>query len=118
MLTANQIQDTNIVEAKLDGGIETKEVESLRSEIDAVLSEYGKLRLLFVYEGLGSTDPMAIWQDLKLETRIFSDLEKMAVVSEQGWFGSLAGLLNSMTSMEIETFEPSQYEDAVEWLKA
>ena len=117
MLTANQIQDTNIVEAKLDGEIRTKDVEALRSEIDSVLYEHGKLRLLFVYEGIGGTDPMAIWKDLKLEARIFSNLEKMAVVSAQGWFGSLAGLLNSMTSMEIETFEPVQYESAVQWLK-
>lgn len=117
MLTANQVQDTNIIEAKLDGGIETKEVESLRSEIDAVLSEYGKLRLLFVYEGLGSMDPMAIWQDLKLEAGIVGDIEKLAVVSEKSWFGSLAGLLNSMMSMEVETFEPGQRDEALRWLQ-
>ena len=118
MLTASQIQDTNIVEAKLDGEIQTKEIEALRSEIDSVLAEHGKLRLLFVYEGIGGADPMAIWKDLKLEVRLVSDIEKMAVVSEKGWFGSLAGLLNSITSMEIETFEVDQREDAVRWLKA
>lgn len=118
MLTANQIQGTNIVEAKLDGEIRTKDIESLRSEIDAVLGEYGKLRMLFVYEGLGGTDPLAIWKDLKLEARIVSDIEKMAVVSEMSWFGSLAGLLNSMLSMEIETFETGRREEALQWLEA
>lgn len=117
MLTVNQVQDTNIVEAKLDGGIETKEVEALRSEINAVLGEYGKLRLLFVYEGLGSMDPMAIWKDLKLEIGIVSDIEKMAVVSEKSWFGGIAGILNSMMSMEVETFESGQREEALRWLR-
>ena len=117
MLIASQIQDTNIVEVKLDGEIQTKEIEALRSEIDSVLSEYGKLRLLFIYEGIGGTDPMAIWKDLKLEARLVSDIEKMAVVSEKQWFGNLAGLLNSVMSMEIDTFEPGQREGALQWLK-
>ena len=118
MLTVNRIRDTNIVEAKLDGGIETKEVEALRSGIDAVLGEYGKLKLLFVYEGLGSTDPMAIWKDLKLEIGLISDIEKMAVVSEKSWFGSVAGVLNSVMSMEVEAFEPGRREEALRWLGA
>ena len=118
MLTASQIQDTNIVEAKLDGEIQTKEIEALRSEIDSVLAEHGKLRLLFVYEGVGGTDPMAIWKDLKLEVRLVSDIEKMAVMSEKGWFGSVAGVLNSVMSMEVETFEPSRRDEALQWLKA
>ena len=118
MLTANQIQDTNIVEAKLDGEVQPKEVEALRSEIDAVLGKYGKLKLLFVYEGLGSTDPLAIWKDLKLETRLLSDTEKMAIMSEKSWFGSVAGVLNSVMSMEIETFESGRREEALRWLEA
>ncbi len=118
MLTASQIQDTNIVEAKLDGEIQTEEVGTLRSEIDAVLAEYGKLRLLFTYEGIGGVDPMAIWKDLKLEARLVSDIEKMAIISEKSWFGGIAGVLNSVMSMEVETFEPGRREDAVRWLKA
>lgn len=118
MLTANRIQDTNIVEAKLDGEVQTKDIEALRSEIDAVLTEHGKLRMLFVYEGIGGTDPMAIWKDLKLEARLVTDIEKMAVVSEKSWFGSLAGLLNSVMSMDVETFEVGQREDAIRWLRA
>lgn len=117
MLSASQIRDTNFIEAKLDGEITTKEIEALRSEIDTVLAEHGKLRLLFVYEGIGSVDPMAIWKDLKLEVSIVGDIEKMAVVSAKGWFGSLAGLLNSVMSMEVETFEPNQKEEALRWLK-
>ena len=118
MLSANQVRGTNIVEAKLDGEVQTKGVESLRSEIDAVISEYGKLRILFVYEDVNGTDPQAIWKDLKLEVKVVSDIEKMAVVSEKGWFGNLAGLLNSVMSMEVETFETGRREEALRWLEA
>lgn len=117
MLEANRVENTNIVEAKLDGGIETSEMETLRSEIDAVLAEHDKLRLLFVYEGLGSMDLQALWKDLKLEPRIVGDIEKMAVVSEKSWFGSVAGVLNSLMSMEVEAFEPGQREEALQWLR-
>ena len=109
---------TSIVEAHLDGEVQTAEMEALRSEIDTVLEEHGKLRLLFVYEGLGGTDPQAIWQDLKLEVKVVNDIERMAVVSEKGWFGDLAGLLNSVMSMEVETFETGRREEALRWLEA
>lgn len=117
MLTANQIPDTNIIEAKLDGEIDTKEMETLRSEIGSVLNEHGKLRLLFVYESLAGADLRAIWQDLKLETRIISDIEKMAVVSEKSWFGSLTGILDRVMNFDIETFEPGRREEALAWLQ-
>lgn len=117
MLEANRVENTNIVEARLDGGIEPGEVETLRSEIDAVLADHDKLRLLFVYEGLGSMNLQALWKDLKLEPRLLGDIEKMAVVSEKSWLGSVAGVLNSVMSIEVETFEPGRREEALQWLK-
>ena len=50
MLTANQVQDTNIVELKVDGEVETKDIEAAKTEISSVLDESDKLRVLVVYE--------------------------------------------------------------------
>lgn len=118
MLTAGKIQDTNIVEARLDGEIEKNEVETLRSEINSALSEHDKLRLLFVYEGIGKMDLKAIWEDIKLETSTVSNIERMAVVTEKGWMESAIGALSSVTSMEIRTFEPGQRDEALTWLSS
>ena len=118
MLTANQVQDTNIIEMKLDGEVETKDIEAARAEISSVLEDNDKLRMLVVYENLGSIGSKAIWEDKELEKSILDNAERLAVVSEKQWFESLAGALDSALSMEIETFEPGRREEALRWLKA
>ena len=118
MLIVNQIQDTNIIELKVDGDIETKDVEVARTEISSMLDVHDKLRMLVVYENLGSMGPKAIWEDRKLEKSILDNAERLAVVSEKQWFESLAGNLGSSLSMEVETFEPGQREEALRWLEA
>ncbi|WP_053057978.1 SpoIIAA family protein [Rubrobacter aplysinae] len=70
-----------------------------------------------VYEELGSMGPKALWEDTKLETSIFQNAERMAVVSEKRWIEDLAENLGSSTSMEIENFEPGQRDEALAWLK-
>lgn len=118
MLTASQIQDTNIVELYLDGEVEAKDIETARSEVSSTLEDHDKIRLLLVYEELGSMGPKAIWEDTKLETSIFQNAERMAVVSEKRWIEELSEKLGSSTSMEIENFEPGQRDEALAWLRS
>lgn len=118
MLTASQIQDTNIIELYLDGEVETKDIEAARSEVSSMLEGHDKLRLLLVYEELGSMGPKAIWEDAKLETSLFENAERMAVVSEKRWLEDIAQSLGSSTSLEIENFEPGQRDEALRWLQS
>ena len=118
MLTTNQIPETNIIEMKVDGEVETKDIEAARSEISSVLEDNAKLRILVVYENLRSMGPKAIWEDAGLEKSVFDNAERLAVVSEKRWIESLAQDLGSSTSLEIETSEPGQREEALRWLQA
>ena len=118
MLTTNQVPETNIIEMKVDGEVETKDIEAARSEISSVLEGNGRLKVLVVYENLGSMGPKAIWEDTGLEKSVFDNAERLAVVSEKRWIESLAQDLGSSTSLEIETFETGQREEALRWLQA
>ena len=118
MLTTNQIPDTNIIEMTVDGEVDTKDIEAARSEISSMLDENGKLRVLVVYENLGSMGPKALWEDTGLEKSVFDNAERLAVMSEKQWIESLAGNLGSATSLEVETFEPGQREEALRWLQS
>ena len=62
--------------------------------------------------------PKAIWEDAGLEKSIFDNAERLAMVSEKQWIEDMAGRMGSATSMEIETFEPGQREEALQWLQS
>ena len=53
MLTASQIENTNIVELNVDGDVETEDIEAARSAISSKLDENNKVRVLLIYENLG-----------------------------------------------------------------
>ncbi len=118
MLTASQIENTNIVELNVDGDVETEDIEAARSAVSSKLDENNKVRVLLIYENLGSMGPKAIWEDAGLEKSILDNAERMAVVSEKQWLEDMAENLDSPTSMEIETFEPGQRDEALRWLRS
>ena len=118
MLTASQIENTNIVELNVDGDVEAKDIEAARSAISSKLDENKKVRVLLMYENLGSMGPKAIWEDAGLEKSILDNAERMAVVSEKQWLEDTAENFNSSTNMEIKTFEPGQRDEALQWLQS
>ena len=77
MLTTNQVPETNIIEMKVDGEVETKDIEAARSEISSVLEDNAKLRVLVVYKNLGSMGPKAIWED--------AGLRRASSTTPSGW---------------------------------
>jgi hypothetical protein len=116
MLTKQTIAGTNIVEVNLDGAVEESDVEDLRAEIDRVISEHGKFKILVLLGDLGNVGPRAIWEDLKLETSVLSDLERAAVVTDKEWFERMVEGLDPLFSARMEHFEPGEREAALRWL--
>lgn len=118
MLTTKVLPDTNIAEAELDGSVETSEVESLRSELDTLTAEHGKVSVLFVLKDIGNIEPGAIWEDMKLETSLLDAFERAAIVTDREWFERAIDGVDQMFEAKFEHFEPSEREAALRWLKS
>ncbi|WP_047865856.1 SpoIIAA family protein [Rubrobacter aplysinae] len=116
MLTKQIIADTNIVEVHLDGAVQESEVEDLRAEIDRVISEHGKFKILVVLGNFGNVGPGAIWEDLKLETSVLSELERAAVVTDKEWFERMMEGVDRVFEARMEHFDPGEEEAALRWL--
>ena len=116
MLTTQVLANTNIVEAHLDGAVETEEVEALRADLDRIIAEHGKAKMLFFFDDVGNVEPQAIWEDMKLEARALEDVERVAVVTDKGWYEKMVDGLDPLVNVEMEHFEPGEQERALRWL--
>lgn len=118
MLTTDTIAGTNIVTAAYSGSISTEEMEHLRSTIRRVIDRDGSVRLLAEFGDLepGRIEPQAWLEDLKM-TGILGDIERMAVAADAAWLQKWTELAGGLISAEVETFDATQGDEAMAWLR-
>jgi hypothetical protein len=118
MLTSSVVEDTNIVTATYDGSADTEEMIAVRDRLHTVIRRHGRARLLVDYGevDLGRIEPRAIWEDLKT-TGVLTDVDRIAVVADQGWLEKVASAAGAILPVQVRTFERDRRDDAIAWLQ-
>jgi hypothetical protein len=109
----------NAIGLKFSGKITTREYEeTLIPRLEAIFTEYGKARLMYVVEDdFQGAEAGAMWDDTKLGVKHRNDFEKLALVGGPKWMAWLTKLCAKLISGETKTFSLEQVEEAWEWLK-
>jgi len=85
--------------------------------VEKLLAEHGKLRfLLDCDENFRGWKPVALWDDAKFGLKHRNDFEKIALVGAPLLTEWSARLANHLLDVEMETFEPGEFEKAWHWL--
>lgn len=119
MMTSSVVEDTNIVTATYDGSVDAEEMIAVRDWLHAVIRRHGRARLLVEYGDvdLGRIEPRAIWEDLKT-IGVLSDVDRVAVVADQGWLDTTASAAGAILPTEVRTFGRARRDDAIAWLRS
>lgn len=117
MLTFGTLPDEAIVEARLEGGTDESEMKALREECERVARERGGVKMLFVFKDMGKVSFGTVVEGIKADLELFSDLEKLAVVTDKGWYQRLTGITSKPFSFETETFDLGERDAALAWLR-
>ena len=59
----------------------------------------------------------ALWEDIKLDVRHFSDIERVAFVGDKKWQKGMSVFCKPFTTARIRYFDLSKLADASEWIK-
>jgi len=118
MLDSSVIDGTNIVTAIYAGSLSKEEMEEMSNTLHRVAGVHKTVRLLIE---LGDIDlrriePGAIWEDLKL-FGMLDELERYALVADQGWVTQLAKVTDAVVPFEFEIFPTERRDDALAWLQ-
>ena len=85
-------------------------------ELERLLQQHGKLRLLFDMVGFHGWDGGALWADIKFDIKHFADIERLAIVGEKKWQHGMATFCKPFTRATIRYFDHADSVEARKWL--
>jgi hypothetical protein len=95
----------------------TKEdYEHFIPEVERLIKQEGKIRLLFEMHDFHGWEAGALWEDIKFDFKHFADIERLAMVGEKKWEEWMATFCKPFTSAQVRYFDQNQAEDARRWI--
>jgi hypothetical protein len=100
---------------KLTGKLTKEDYEKFVPEVDRLVKEQGKLRLLVELHDFHGWTAGALWEDLKFDFHHSRDIERLAIVGENAWEQGMASFCKPFTSANIRYFDKSKADEARTW---
>lgn len=105
------------IEVQVSGKLTSSDYDMLVPAVEALISEHGKVRILFDMHDFHGWDLGALWKDTKFAMHHFRDIDRIAAVGESKWQKGMTTFCKPFTAAKIRYFERSQIADARHWLQ-
>ena len=87
-------------------------------EIESMISEHGRIRILFDMRDFHGWSAGALWEDAKFDLKHFRDIELLAIVGEKRWQKGMATFCKPFTTAAIRYFDREHLDQAEAWLES
>ena len=111
-------EDGKILTVKLTGKLTKEDYEQFIPEVERLVKQYGKLRMLVEMTNFHGWTAGALWEDIKFDLKHFRDIERLALVGDKSWERGMAAFCNPFTTATIRYFETSAADQAETWIHA
>ncbi len=105
-----------IVVVHASGKLTKEDYELFLPEVERLIKEDGKIRLLFEMRDFHGWDAGALWEDIKFDFKHFADIERLAMVGEKKWEEWMAKFCQPFTKAKIHYFDQTQAEEVRNWI--
>lgn len=106
----------NLAKVEVSGKLTKEDYEVFRPLIESLIDKHGKIRILFEMSNFHRWDAGALWEDIKFDSKHYSDIEKLAMVGEKKWEEWMAKICRPFTTAEIKYFDASEKAEAEAWI--
>ncbi len=106
-----------ILEIKLSGRLVKEDYARFLPELDRLIGQFGKIRLLVEMRDFHGWSAGALWEDIKLDLKHFSDIERVAFVGDKKWEKGMSVFCKPFTTAGIRYFDVSKRADAAAWIQ-
>ena len=107
----------NLVVVRVTGKLVKADYERCVPEFDRLIRQHGKLCLLFEFTDFHGWEGGALWDEIKLDTKLFADIERIAVVGDKKWEQGMATFYKPFTKATIRYFDQANAVEARKWLR-
>ncbi len=105
-----------IVAYELHGHFSADDMRGLLSHLEAEMDKRGKLRLYQDVSEYGGVELAAIREKFKHIGKLWSGIEKVAVVGDQRWMEIWIGIVDPITPQQLKYFPVGEKDTAFAWL--
>jgi len=107
-----------VLEVHVTGTLAKEDYKHFVPEVDRLVGQHGKIRVLLDMHDFHGWDAGALWEDIKFDVKHFSDIERLAMVGEKKWQHAMSKFCRPFTTAKIRYFDHSQSDAAREWAEA
>jgi hypothetical protein len=108
---------TGVVDIVVDGALTRADYDVVVAALDAAIAAHGTLRVVETIKSVGRIDPSLWWKDLHWAFANFGKIGRCAVVTDQGWVGSITRAVAAVMPSEIRVFPLAEGESARAWVR-
>ncbi len=108
---------SNVVRVSVSQKLTSEDYELFVPEIEQLIKEHGKIRVLFEMRDFHGWTAGALWQDIKFDLKHFRDIERIAMIGDKAWERGMATFCRPFTSAKIRYFDREQADEAQKWIE-
>jgi hypothetical protein len=98
-------------------GILTKEdYEHFVPQVERLIKEHGKIRVLFNMEDFHGWTCGALWEDTDFDVKHFRDIEALAMVGYRRWEEWMVRFCGPFTTAEVRYYDKGNADEARAWI--
>ncbi|CBH25610.1 conserved hypothetical protein [Salinibacter ruber M8] len=111
------LPDPNLVGITLSDTLTEDDYEAFTSALEDQFAAHITTRLLLVMEDVDDWAPEERWEDLAFDVRHLSDVDKVAIVSDDPWERWLEKTEALFPMSTIQTYDAADQEEALDWIR-
>ena len=112
-----EVPGSKVIEVQASDKLTKDDYEQFVPEVERLIQEHGKVRILFDMRNFHGWSASALWEDVKFDLKHFKDIERLAMIGDKSWEKWMAGFCRPFTSASIRYFDQSEADQAQDWIK-
>lgn len=117
-IKVKEISGGKVLEVQVTGKLTHADYQHFVPEFEENIKRHGKLRILFEMIGFHGWSAGALWDDIKVDFKHSSEIERLAIVGEKRWENGMSVFCRPFTSAEVRYFDHTKANEARAWIES
>jgi hypothetical protein len=105
-----------ILAIKLSGKLTREDYEHFLPEVERLIQQHGKIRIVVQMHDFHGWTMGALWEDIKFDWKHFSHIERLALVGNSKWEAGMAAFCKPFTAATVRYFDEAKFDEAFRWI--
>src|SRR5271168_3518187 len=97
-----------VLVVKLSGKLTKEDYDHFVPEIEQLINQHGKIRMLVQMHDFHGWTMGALWQDVKFDLKHFAHIERLALIGDRKWEAGMATFCKPFTTAAVRYFDEAK----------